>query len=154
SVVDRPSVTISTALVKRVVSGPGLATQILDINYGPSNDCYSNSNYWSPKCTSVSPTSRIVTYSYSDGRYERYTFGNRLYLNADLLIKHEEGVGSSPPQRITDYQYSLLPSLGAIVGTLSYAVRDHKRPVLIMKEITQDGESFKWEISSDCGGGS
>lgn len=152
--VDRPSVTISPALVKRVVSGPGLATQTLDIDYGSPNDCYSNTQYWSPKCTSASPTWRTITYSYSDGRYERYTFGNRVHVNADLLLKLEEGAGSNAPQRTTEYEYSVLPNLGTLVGSLPYGIGEHKRAVMVQKVVTQDGESFKWEISSDCGGGS
>lgn len=153
SVVDRPAVMISSALIKRVVSGPGLTTQTLDIDYGPSNDCYSNSMYWSPKCISTSPTRRTVTYSYSDGRYERYAFGNRDLVDADLLLKVEEGMGSNMPQRTTEYEYSLMPNVGVFVGALPLSVGESKRAVLVTKKTLQDGRSFSWKVSSDCGSG-
>lgn len=155
STTDQQSVVLASALVQRTVSGPGLATQTLNINYGPSNDCYSNTNYWTPACTSSSPTWRTVTYSHSDGRYQRYTYGNDVRSNADLLLKLEEGTGSNPPLRTTEYEYSLLSRVGWFVGaTIPYSVSAHKRPALVTKKTLQDGRSFTWKVPSDCGGGS
>lgn len=153
SVVDRPAVMISSALVKRVVSGPGLTTQTLNIDYGPSNDCYSNANYWSPKCTSTSATRRTVTYSYSDGRYRRYVFGNRDLVDADLLLKLEEGAGTNPPLRTTEYGYSLIGRTGGFIGALPLSVGASVKAVLVTKKIMQQGRSFNWIVPSDCGAG-
>lgn len=154
SATDRPSVLIAPALVRRVVSGPGLQTEILDIDYGPSSDCYSNTLYWSPKCVASSPTSRTVTHSYSDGRYRRYIFGNRDLQNADLLQKLEEGMASGAPERVTEYTYQLMPSVGSFVGaSLPYSVESYRRSVLIERRIKQDGSVFIWSVPSTCGDG-
>lgn len=151
--VDRSSVMIVSALTNRVVSGPGLTTQSMSIDYGSSNDCYSNASGWLPKCSPTSPTWRTVTHSYSDGRYSRYTFGNRSLVNADLLIKLEEGNGAASPQRITEYEYSLMPNVGTFVGSPPHSIGEIRRPILVMKKVRQDGNSFNWKIASDCGGG-
>lgn len=151
--IDRQSVMISSALVQRVVSGPGLMTETLNIDYGPSNDCYFNANYWSPKCDENSPTWRTITHSYSSGRYKRYTFGNRVFANADLLLKLEEGTASNPPLRTTEYEYSLMPRIGKFVGAWPFSVGEHSRAVMIRQKTLQDGRSFSWRVPSDCGGG-
>lgn len=151
--VDRPSALVSLAMTKRTVSGPGMPSQTVDVTYGSSNECYSNPMYWHPQCTGSSPTTRTVTYSYSDGRYTRYIVGNRDFVNADLLLKEEEGFGSSAPLRTTEYEYSLQPDVGSFVGIQPYSVEAFMRPVLIRRKTTQDGRVFDWRVSSTCGGG-
>lgn len=151
--VDRSSVAVSPALIKRVVSGPGLVPLTVDIDYGSSNDCYSNSNYWFPKCTSSSPTWRTVTYNYSDGRYKKYKIGNKEWVDSDLILKLEEGQGSQLPSRTTEYFYSTLPAIGSDVGTFGHSVQDVKRVVLIKKNVLVDDQLFTWAVATDCGGG-
>jgi hypothetical protein len=149
---DRPSRLVVPALVSRSISGPGLTATSLSIDYGPLNDCFSNSLYWDPKCTSSSPTTRVVTYSYSDARYRRYTFGNRQHVDADMLLKLEEGSSGSAPSRTTDYQYAWLDEVGAVIGEYPYGPGEVKRAVLTSKKVVQDGRAFSWTVPSNCSG--
>lgn len=150
---DRPSRLVVPALVSRSISGPGLTATSLSIDYGPLNDCFSNSLYWDPKCTASSPTTRVVTYSYSDARYRRYTFGNRHFVDADMLLKLEEGSSGSAPSRTTDYQYAWLDEVGTVIGEYPYGPGEAKRAVLTSKKVVQDGRAFTWAVPSSCGGG-
>ena len=149
----RPSRMVYPTLVSRTLSGPGLPASTVTVTYGSTNDCFSDSVYWSPKCSASSPTTRIVTYSYSDGHYQKYTFGNRYLVDADLLLQLEEGQGSSAPIKTTVYQYSLQNGVGFIVGDYPYGAGEYKRAVLISRVITQDGRTFSWSVPSTCGSG-
>lgn len=153
SVLVTPSVLLRTSLVQRTISGPGLTTSTLAIAYGPTNDCYIGGTY-SPQCVSTSPTTRVVTHTASDGKYKRYTFGNRAYQNADLLLKLEEGVSSSSPLRTTEYEYALLPQIGIEVGkseTSYYFPNSTKRVITTARTVMQDGRAFSWRVQSACG---
>lgn len=153
STIDRADQMISPALIKRVVSGPGLATETLNIDYGPVNHCYSNSFHGAP-CGPTSPMWRKVTHSYSDGRYSRYIYGNRELNDADLLLKLEEGAGSGSPLRTTEFTYTLMPKTGEFVGTRPYSIGEWRTAIMTSKKTTQDGRVFNWAVSSDCGSGS
>lgn len=153
SVLATPSVLLRTALVQRTISGPGLTTSTLAIDYGPANDCYADSRY-QPLCVSTSPTTRVVTHAASDGKYKRYTFGNRVYQNADLLLKLEEGASTAMPLRTTSYEYAFLPQIGADVGrsdTSYYFPSSTKRVITTARTVNQAGKVFSWRIQSACG---
>ena len=153
SVLVTPSVLLRTSLVQRTVSGPGLTTSTLAIDYGPTNDCYAAGTY-SPQCVATSPTTRTVTHTSSDGLYKRYTYGNRAYQNADLLLKIEEGKSGDLPLRTTEYEYALLPQVGLDVGrseTSYYFPSSTKRVVTTARKVTQDGRAFSWKVQSACG---
>ena len=153
SVLVTPSVLLRTSLVQKTISGPGLATSTLAINYGATNDCYTNSNY-SPHCVSTSPTTRVVTHTASDGKFKRYTFGNRAYQNADLLLKLEEGASGGLLLRTTEYEYALLPQIGSDAGrshTSYYFPASSKRVISVARTIKQGGKTFNWRVQSACG---
>lgn len=147
-----PSILVLPAVVSRSVSGPGMSASSVAITYGSTNDCFSNPAYWYPSCNSSSPTTRLVTYNRSDGHFNKYTFGNRHMVNADLLLKLEEGQGSTV-LRTTDFEYSLLDGVGSIVGEYPYGAAEVGRPVQISRKITQQGRIFRWAIPSVCGSG-
>lgn len=151
---ENPSLMVLPALVSRSVSGPGLQTSVLSISYGPTNECFTNALYWTPKCTGSSPVTRTVKYTYSDGRYKTYTFGNRYWVNADLLLKLEEGATGGAPMKTTEYQYSLLGGVGTIAGNYPYGAGEYKRSILVSKKIHQDGRIYNWSVATTCGGGS
>lgn len=151
SVIDNSSLTIVPALVKRTISGPGMALQVLDVDYGDANNCYTVSPF-GPVCNAASPTFRTIIYSYSDGKFHRYTFGNKWLENSNLLLKLEEGKGVSYPSlRTTEYEYSLLPSVGVAAGPIPYSVGATKRVVMRARTIEQDGRLFTWNVPSQCG---
>lgn len=153
SVLVTPSVLLRTALVQRTISGPGLATSTLTIAYGPANDCYTTGSY-SPQCDAASPTTRVVTHTTSDGKYNRYTFGNRAFQTADLLLMLEEGATGDSPLRMTSYEYALLPEIGSDVGrsdTAWYFPNSTKRVVTTARTVVQAGRTFSWRVQSTCG---
>jgi hypothetical protein len=125
----------------------------MDVTLGPPNGCYSNTTYFTPKCVAASPTTRTITYSKSSGLYTRYTIGNRVDVNADLILKVEEGEGSNPPLRTTNMTYATLPSVGNFVGFVApYALSEMKRTPMIARTITQDGRTVSWQVPTTCGG--
>lgn len=153
SVLVTPSVFLRTAMVQRIVSGPGLPTSTLTIAYGPTNDCYTLSPY-SPQCGPTSPTTRVVTYTTSDGQFKRYTFGNRVHQDADLLLKLEEGPSGSSPLRTTSYEYALLPQIGSDAGksdTSYYFPNSTNRVVTTARTVVQAGRTFSWRVQPVCG---
>jgi len=144
-----PKFLIRTSLAQRTISGPGLQTSTLTISYGAANDCFLS------ECVSSSPTTRIVTYTEASGAYRKYTYGNRYFVNADLLLRMEEGQSSGAPLRTTDYEYSLLPRVGSYVGPISgtadYFPSSFNRVVNVSRAITEAGALFSWKVAKTCG---
>ncbi len=146
-----PNYFARTSLVQRTISGPGLATSTLSINYGTTNNCFTNA---SPTCTSTSPTTRVVTHTETGGKFKRYTYGNRSGVNADLLLKLEEGQSNSV-LRTTEFGYTLLPKVGGYAGsnysTALYFPSSSKRVVTVSRTIKEAGMIFDWKVSPTCG---
>lgn len=147
----------TTSLVEKTISGPGLASSTLNIDYGATNNCYIESSRFYPACTAESASTRTVTHSYSGGTYKRYTYGNRFGEDADLILKVEEGSVGDTPLRTTDYQYTLIPMVGSIVDS-DYAVlyspaRLH-RVIRVGQVIRENGRSFSWRVPLSCGASS
>lgn len=150
SVNVKPSSFARTVLSSRTITGPGVPTSTLSIDYGATNDCYTDI---SPKCTASSPTVRVVKYLETGGRFKTYTYGNRVSVNADLLLKLEEGQGASV-LRTTQYTYALLPLMGNLVfgsPTMLYFPSTSKRVITTSREIKEGGAVFEWKVLKTCG---
>ena len=149
-----PSLVTEISLVKKTVSGPGIATHWTQMNFGPPNDCFTHSG---GNCTASSPTTVTTKLTRSDGTYTTYTFGNRSYVNQGQLLKIEEGTGSNAPIKVTNQQWQLFdPIENGITGLSSTAASLSvlKRMTVTRRDIIQDARMFTWRIAADCGTGS
>src|SRR5690606_3932053 len=133
SVSVRPSFFVRTVLASRTISGPGVPTSSLSIDYGAVNNCFTDI---APKRTASSPTVRVVKHTETGGKFKKYTYGNRAYVDADLLLKLEEGQSTSV-LRTTEYGYILMPRAGYVASqnysTSAYFPSSSKRVVTISR---------------------
>lgn len=151
SVSVRPSFFVRTVLASRTISGPGVPTSSLSIDYGAVNNCFTDI---APKCTASSPTVRVVKHTETGGKFKKYTYGNRAYVDADLLLKLEEGQSTSV-LRTTEYGYILMPRAGYVASqnysTSAYFPSSSKRVVTISRKVKEGGSVFEWKVLKTCG---
>jgi hypothetical protein len=143
------------SLVSRTITGPGLPASSMTISYGPPNGCIFGGS-GSSGCTASSPKTRTVTYTKSSGDYTVYTFGNRFLVDADLLLKVEEGSPSTGVMRTTSFEYARLPAVGFLIvsGMASlYSPNHYYRVVQTARVVTQNGKRFTWRVDATCGPG-
>lgn len=154
-----PKLVTEISLVRKTISGPGIATRWAQMTYGPPNDCFAVFGGGSPgpgECTSSSPTTVATTLRRSDGTYTKYTFGNRSYVNQGQLLKMEEGSGSETPIRVTNQEWQLFPPVrSGMTGlrTTSASLRAVNRMTVVQRDIIQQDRKFTWRVARDCGSG-
>lgn len=110
-----PARSLSAALKKKTLSGPGLpaAGESWTYAYGPTNACNLAGGPWNVAgpCNANSPVTRTVNVTSPEGDLTRYTFGNRYEVNEGQLLRVEAGWNGSAALSTTDYTYAA-PSAG------------------------------------------
>jgi len=153
--VRTPNVLSEISLIKKTVSGPGLDTFWSEFDYGPLNNCYSNTGSGGlPACTAASPIYRTTTISRSDNTFTRYAFGNKAMENQGQLLRIEEGSISSGVQKSTANSWALFDMVGgaAYGGTeVAYSLSAVRRLAISEKVVTMQEQNFIWRVASDCG---
>lgn len=146
---DRPHFVDVISLVGRTMHGPGLQSVQHTFNYGGFVGCYAPVTGISvpDACTTNSPNSRSVTVTTSTGKIETHVFGNKLLVNAGLLLSHSIG-----NLETTTYEYALpYRNLYGLGKRKVYDINETYVSVTKRRATTVDGRNFVWMIASDCG---
>ncbi|KFN40991.1 RHS repeat domain-containing protein [Arenimonas oryziterrae] len=140
------------ALLRKTITGPGLAPAQWSYDYGPANDSYAG------ECTEPCPGTKTVDVHGPGNEFTRYTFGNRFFDNEGKLLKIEQGSGPDAILTTQETTY-LLDGRGqafpAQVGVSPYLKGDRAGERLtppVSRVITRQGTSFRWEVARDANG--
>lgn len=143
----RPYVFDVVSLKTRVISGPGLPTQVWRYEYGPTN------HSWSQNCASgACPGTKFVDVIDPDGVRSRHTFSNRWQLLEGKELSVEVFDLAGALMRRTDYVYKTDPTgqpYSATIGSEGYLRGDQaatKFDPISKVTTTQQGTNFNYEV--------
>jgi RHS repeat-associated protein len=143
----------NNALVKKSISGPGMATSEWNYHYGADNASWDSCG----SCTDR----KVVWADEPDGYVTRYTFGNRFQVNEGQLLMTESGLPGGTgetggtPLRATTTTYHAgtdgpYPNpIGASAQTRGDSTLGSQFTPLSTRVISQQGETFSLSVTPD-----
>lgn len=139
----------SNSLVRKEVSGPGLATRVWNYTYADaSGSTFEDPCYSAGNCAAT----KWVDMTDPEGNRTRYTYSNRWDATEGKLLQTDYYQGTSTPLRSDIFSYASASqgpypaTLGsAMMGWQSNGATSNTWTPLRVKYIAQQGKQFKWE---------